>query len=142
MICHPYEEGNCFADGNEEYYECADCGKFFADHEGTKEIAEGSWGNRGHSRQFEVDSLSGGLPGGSEGNVEYYICGDCGRCFADSQAQQELFDGEWIIPATSSHSPVFVEGFAADCFKLRQHFVLFLRNLRQTIFPTPTVKTG
>ena len=31
MIYYPYNEGSCMADGNEEYYECADCGKFFAD---------------------------------------------------------------------------------------------------------------
>lgn len=115
MICHPYEEGNCFADGNEEYYECADCGKFFADQEGTKEIAEGSWVIEGTHVSLKLIPYQEATCG-SEGNVEYYICGDCGRCFADSQAQQELFDGEWIIPATSSHSPVFVEGFAADCF--------------------------
>ena len=115
MICHPYEEGNCFADGNEEYYECADCGKFFADQEGTKEIAEGSWVIEGTHVNLKLIPYQEATCG-SEGNVEYYICMDCGRCFADSQAQQELFDGEWIIPAKSSHSPVFVEGVSADCF--------------------------
>ena len=43
MVHTPKKDATCTADGNEEYWTCETCGKYFSDANGNTEIAEDSW---------------------------------------------------------------------------------------------------
>jgi len=43
MTAHKAVEATCTEAGNNAYWECSECGKFFSDEEGTEEIEEDSW---------------------------------------------------------------------------------------------------
>lgn len=43
MVHTPKKDAACTADGNEEYWTCETCGKYFSDANGNTEIAEDSW---------------------------------------------------------------------------------------------------
>ena len=43
MVHTPKKDATCTVDGNEEYWTCETCGKYFSDANGNTEIAEDSW---------------------------------------------------------------------------------------------------
>ena len=43
MVHTPKKDATCTADGNEEYWTCETCGKYFSDANGNTEIAKDSW---------------------------------------------------------------------------------------------------
>ena len=70
---------DCFIDGNEEYYTCSKCGKYYADEDGTTEIEMNSWilpAAHGLDVGFDEEEVA------STCSVKGYcrvICLDCGE---------------------------------------------------------------
>ena len=96
-------ESTCRAEGNTEYYSCSECGKFFSDEDGTREIKEGSWAlpKKEHTPETvpgkEASCTENGLTEGSK-------CSVCG----------EILTVQVAIPATG-HAEVTEPAVAPTC---------------------------
>ena len=77
----------CTETGNEAYWTCSGCGKYFSDENGTNEIEKDSWVLKtlGH------DMTKTGAKEATcteDGNNEYYTCSRCGGVFKDEAGTQ------------------------------------------------------
>ena len=94
----------CTETGNVEYRKCTDCGKYFEDAAGTKEIADKTTvviAAKGHSTA-KTDAKAATCT--EAGNKEYWICGGCDVIFADSEAKTPTTAADVTIAATG-HTP-------------------------------------
>ena len=88
-------------DGNKEYWTCTDCGKYFSDAAGTKEIPEKSWIIPAHKLvKTEAKAATATKPG----NKEYWTCSGCKKYFSDAAGTKEIKKDSWVIPAEGSKS--------------------------------------
>ena len=88
----------CTEPGNNEYYTCGTCGKFFSDKDGKNEIAKDSWviNALGHS-MTKTDAKAATCT--EPGNSKYYTCGNCGKFFSDADGKTEIVKDSWVIKA-------------------------------------------
>ena len=77
----------CTEAGNEAYWTCSGCGKYFSDENGTNEIEKDSWVLKtlGHDRT-KTDAKEATRT--EDGNNEYYTCSRCGGVFKDEAGTQ------------------------------------------------------
>lgn len=77
----------CTEAGNEAYWTCSGCGKYFSDENGTNEIEKDSWVLKtlGHDRT-KTDAKEATCT--EDGNNEYYTCSRCGGVFKDEAGTQ------------------------------------------------------
>ena len=77
----------CTEVGNEAYWTCSGCGKYFSDENGTNEIEKDSWVLKtlGHDRT-KTDAKEATCT--EDGNNEYYTCSRCGGVFKDEAGTQ------------------------------------------------------
>ena len=93
----------CTEAGNNEYYTCATCNKFFSDADGKNEIAKDSWIIKalGHKlTKTEAKAATCTEPG----NNAYWTCDTCGQVFKDEQGTQPTTVDAETINATG-HTP-------------------------------------
>ena len=103
----------CTEGGSSAYWSCEICGRFFADAEGTSEIADGAWilPAAGHTLTEHAATESSCAAGG---NTAYWSCDTCGKFFADADAVTEIADGSWILP-TAPHTLTAHEAVTPTC---------------------------
>ena len=77
----------CTEAGNEAYWTCSGCGKYFSDENGTNEIEKDSWVLKtlGHDRT-KTDAKEATCT--EDGNNEYYTCSRCSGVFKDEAGTQ------------------------------------------------------
>ena len=77
----------CTEAGNEVYWTCSGCGKYFSDENGTNEIEKDSWVLKtlGHD-MTKTDAKEATCT--EDGNNEYYTCSRCGGVFKDEAGTQ------------------------------------------------------
>ena len=77
----------CTEAGNEAYWTCSGCGKYFYDENGTNEIEKDSWVLKtlGHD-MTKTDAKE--VTCTEDGNNEYYTCSRCGGVFKDEAGTQ------------------------------------------------------
>ena len=77
----------CTEVGNEAYWTCSGCGKYFSDENGTNEIEKDSWVLKtlGHD-MTKTDGKEATCT--EDGNNEYYTCSRCGGVFKDEAGTQ------------------------------------------------------
>lgn len=77
----------CTEAGNEAYWTCSGCGKYFSDENGTNEIEKDSWVLKtlGHD-MTKTDAKE--VTCTEDGNNEYYTCSRCGGVFKDEAGTQ------------------------------------------------------
>lgn len=77
----------CTETGNEAYWTCSGCGKYFSDENGTNEIEKDSWVLKtlGHD-MTKTDAKAATCT--EDGNNEYYTCSRCGGVFKDEAGTQ------------------------------------------------------
>lgn len=77
----------CTEVGNEAYWTCSGCGKYFSDENGTNEIEKDSWVLKtlGHD-MTKTDTKEATCT--EDGNNEYYTCSRCGGVFKDEAGTQ------------------------------------------------------
>ena len=77
----------CTEAGNEAYWTCSGCGKYFSDENGTNEIEKGSWVLKtlGHD-MTKTDAKEATCT--EDGNNEYYTCSRCSGVFKDEAGTQ------------------------------------------------------
>ena len=88
----------CTEAGNNEYYTCATCNKFFSDADGKNEIAKDSWiikalGHKLTKTEAKAATCT------EAGNSEYYTCGNCGKFFSDEAGKTEIAKDSWVTDA-------------------------------------------
>ncbi len=91
-------EPTCTSEGNIGYWRCARCGKYFADEKGENEITEEDIiiDALGH----ELEKIAAIEPTcTSEGNIGYWRCERCGKCFADEKGENEIAEEEFVLDA-------------------------------------------
>lgn len=78
---------SCTEVGNEAYWTCSGCGKYFSDENGTNEIEKDSWVLKtlGHD-MTKTDAKEATCT--EDGNNEYYTCSRCGGVFKDEAGTQ------------------------------------------------------
>ena len=98
LTAHAAKEPTDTEAGNTAYWSCDNCGKFFADAEGKKEIAKNSWmiEARGH----KLVAHAAVAPTCTEpGNTAYWSCQTCDRFYADAEAKTQIEENSWVIEA-------------------------------------------
>ena len=77
----------CTEAGNEAYWTCSGCGKYFSNENGTNEIEKDSWVLKtlGHD-MTKTDAKEATCT--EDGNNEYYTCSGCGGVFKDEAGTQ------------------------------------------------------
>ena len=106
---------SCHEDGVMEHWICEDCGKYFEDEECTIETDEWSLG-LGAYGAMEVEHIEANEPGcHSIGNIEYWICVECGGYFEDDWCWFGIEPELVIIPATGSENVQHTEAADPTC---------------------------
>ena len=79
----------CTEAGNNEYYTCKTCGKYFSSEDFTKEIAENSWviDALGH-KLTKTDAKAATCT--EAGYNEYWTCKTCGKYFSDEKGENAI----------------------------------------------------
>ena len=106
-------EPTCEDTGVVEYWDCAVCGKNFADENAAEELTDEQLiiPANGHT----LKKIAKVEPTCEDtGVIEYWTCTVCGKNFADENAAEELTDEQLIIPA-NGHELVKVPAVAATC---------------------------
>lgn len=88
----------CYLDGNIEYYECSDCGKYYSDEKATKELSKDDTivlGEHDYSVRKE-DSIS------------YWYC--CSKCKGIQPDSRKPLDPDFVLPDTSTINKIHTIG--------------------------------
>ena len=103
----------CTEDGNTVYWKSASTGKCYKDSLGKTVMTDGSWvvHKLGHNLSHVAAKAETCT---TDGNVEYYRCTRCGKCFTDNEGKNEIAKDKVTISATG-HSLDHVKAKAATC---------------------------
>ena len=107
------KEATCTEDGNIAYWTCANCGKYFADENGNKEVAATEIGIAAHHTLEAVAEVPATCV--EEGTQAHYKCTVCGKLFFDQNAQNEVKDVSELAIEKTGHELEKVEAKAPTC---------------------------
>ena len=99
LILHAAVPVTCTTAGNNEYWECVECHKYFSDENGTTEIAANSWviNALGHTLSAHPAVAATCT---EAGNSAYWECTVCYKYFSNSAGTSEIAENSWVILAT------------------------------------------
>ena len=99
LILHAAVPVTCTTAGNNEYWECVECHKYFSDENGTTEIAANSWVilATGHTLTAHAAVAATCT---EAGNSAYWECTVCHKYFSNSEGTNEIAENSWVILAT------------------------------------------
>lgn len=89
-------DATCTTEGNEAYWYCDLCGKYYSDEAGQTEISKSDTVIPYGHPLTHVDAKVATYT--SEGCIEHWQCELCGKYYGDASAAQELTRDEVIIP--------------------------------------------
>ena len=93
-----YSEATCDRTGNNQYWFCETCGKYYSDINGTQEIEKDSWIIPALGHQLtKVNAVPATCE--TAGSSAYWICERCGNYYSDKNGQNEIEEDSWIISA-------------------------------------------
>lgn len=103
------------AAGHAQYWKCGGCDALFSDEKGERQVEYSQLilppaGEHEHSFS-KVNAVKPTC--GNSGNAEYWMCADCGKCFADSEGKEEISLEDTIIAPTGDHN--YVDGVCTVC---------------------------
>ncbi len=100
MEAHAAKEATCTEDGNDAYWYCSKCKKYFSDAEGKNEIDKDSWiiAATGHGNMEAHASKNATCT--EAGNSAYWYCSKCKKYFSDAEGKNEIQKDSWVIMAT------------------------------------------
>ena len=99
----PAKAATCTEPGNNEYYTCATCGKFFSDKDGKNEIAKDSWviDALGH-KLTETPAVTPTCAAG--GNNAYWTCSVCHKVFKADKTTETTVAKETLAKDPDNHT--------------------------------------
>ncbi len=100
MIHYPAKAATTKAEGNIEYWRCAECGKLFADEAGKKEITKNDIKipKKSTHKHKLVHHKAVAPTKKKAGNIEYWKCSKCGKYYADKNGKKEISAKDIVIP--------------------------------------------
>ena len=101
----------CTTAGNPAYYHCTTCNKYFADANGTTELASIVIAATGHDMTHHDPAAATCTTGGT---VEYWHCANCNKDFSDADGNEELATAI-VTPALGHTMGEPVEAVPATC---------------------------
>ena len=92
------KDSTCTEDGNEEYWHCTTCGKYYLEQEAINELEAEEVVIRaeGHSTDYVSEEPATCT---ENGLGEHYYCSDCGKYFLDSYGETEVSLADLTIAA-------------------------------------------
>lgn len=113
VTCVDKKEATCTEEGNIQYWYCGDCQKYFSDAECQIEIeaSECIISSLGHS---SIENPEKSPTCTEDGNVQYWYCSVCQKCFSDDECQIEIAASECII-SSLDHDEVEQQGKTPTC---------------------------
>ncbi|MBR4120328.1 MAG: hypothetical protein IKT95_01085 [Spirochaetales bacterium] len=114
-IAHEAIPATCTEDGQEAYWECSVCHKYFADEDCTEELEEGDWiiEATGHEHLTKTDAIAPTCT--TPGQEAYWTCDECGQKFSDEAGENPIANPV-VVPALGHDDPLtHVEVKAATC---------------------------
>ena len=103
------QAATCAAAGNSAYWSCSECGKYFSDAEGKKEIQKDSWIIAKDPAAHPEGKLTGtpaqAATCAAAGNSAYWSCSECGKYFSDAEGKTEIQKDSWIIAKDPAAHP-------------------------------------
>jgi hypothetical protein len=99
----------CTEAGNVEYWYCPACGEYFSDEALTKQISQADTvlAATAHAGAAKVEAKAATET--EDGNVAYWRCPDCGKCFSDEALTKEIAQADTVVPATGAAAPAPAE---------------------------------
>ena len=95
LVHHDAVAADCETSGSVEYWQCAVCGKNFADADGGQELESVTIAASGHSLAYHERVAP---TYGAEGRAAHYACAVCGELFLDAAAEQPVSEEALVIP--------------------------------------------
>ena len=111
MTAVPAKEPTCTTRGNNAYYECSSCEKYYLDEAGTMLTtrAEQTISALGH----ELNFVAAKAPTCTEaGNIEHYACQRCGKFYLDEKGTTET---KVVTVKATGHTMETIKAVAPDC---------------------------
>lgn len=97
LIHRNAEKADCENDGNIEYWQCEECGKYFTDERAENGITEEEVVIK--AKHFLSHTAENPANCEDDGNIEYWQCEECGIYFTDGRAENGITEEETVIPA-------------------------------------------
>ena len=113
LTAHAEVKATCDKEGKKAYWECSECDKLFADAEGKTEITEADLVIEKEAHKLTRVEAVEATPD-KDGNIEYWTCSDCEKCFADPEGKTEITMDQIILPM-SEHKLSLVPEKKATC---------------------------
>ena len=110
-------EATCIMEGNEVYWSCSNCKKYFSDKDGNNEIEKNSWKipPKGHNYGDLIEEVPAKCT--EDGVKAHYECSGCGKKYVkDGSDYVEVTDAQLRIPQ-NNHTEITIEAEAATCTK-------------------------
>ena len=109
----PAKAATCTEAGNNAYWTCETCKKYFSDSEGKTEIEANSWIRQATGHDMTVTAAKAATCT-EAGNSAYWTCETCKKYFSDSEGKTEINADSWIRQATG-HDMTATAEKAATC---------------------------
>lgn len=113
MTRHEEEESSCVKNGNDEYYDCSVCEKYFLDADGTTEttLADVTRNLKAHT-PAQVEELKATCT--EDGHAAGFQCSVCGELL-DTEKYNKL--GHTMEAKTVSEATCTEDGYKVDCYR-------------------------
>lgn len=120
ILAEDVHQATCTTQGNNAYWQCSKCGKYFSDQSGSAEITDLNTMSipvdpSAHPSLSHVQAVSATCT--TTGNIEYWHCSQCGAYFADAGATQVIQQQDTVTPVNASAHPSLtnVPAVSAKC---------------------------
>ena len=113
MAHHAAKDADCLAAGNEEYYYCAECGKYFTDAEGNSETTPEAVFKPALGHIISAHSPKAATCT-TDGNIKYFSCSRCNNYYSDEAGKNQISPESVTISATG-HNISAVAAKSASC---------------------------
>ena len=106
-------EATCTSEGNQEYWKCSVCGRYFKDADAAEVYNENEWkiGKKDHTLAHQ-EAVAATCT--AEGNLEYWKCSVCKQYFKDAAATETYDENEWKI-VKAAHTLTHQAAAEATC---------------------------
>lgn len=120
IVKHDAKTANCKEAGGMLYYECTECGKYFEDAAGKKEITDKTKVTTKVDPATHKNLLAFNKKDATcsaEGNIAYWYCDGCGKYYSDKDAKTEIKKEDTVVKKTDHTWGNYVYPADYDCAK-------------------------
>lgn len=106
------KDATCTQTGNIHYWYCSACQCCYSDAEAKTQIpvADTVVPAKGHGEHLQkVDAKDATFD--AVGNTEYWKCSECGKCYGDAAAKNEITEASTVVPVVPSYTITFVDKY-------------------------------